>query len=52
MDINKLLALFGKEYRDKELVDFFYKDGLDIVKEIRHIKLHMNNVMKQDNVNI
>lgn len=35
MDINKLISLFGKEYRDSELVEFFQKDGLDIVKEVQ-----------------
>ncbi|MDN5100113.1 hypothetical protein O8C83_04715 [Aliarcobacter butzleri] len=35
MDINKIILLFGKEYRDKELVEFFQKDELDIVKEIK-----------------
>lgn len=35
MDINKLIALFGKECRDKGLVDFFYKDGFNIVKEVQ-----------------
>lgn len=35
MEIDKIVSLFGKEYRDKELVQFFQKDGLDIVKEVQ-----------------
>ncbi|MGE0052391.1 MAG: hypothetical protein AB7S49_12805 [Arcobacter sp.] len=35
MDINKVISLFGKEYRDSELVEFFQKDGLDIVKNVQ-----------------
>lgn len=35
MDIHKLVSLFGKEYRDKALVEFFQQDGLDIVKEVQ-----------------
>jgi hypothetical protein len=35
MDINKLITLFGKEYRDKELVEFFQQDRFDVVKEVQ-----------------
>ena len=35
MNIYKLISLFGKEYKDKELIEFFKQDGLDIVKEIK-----------------
>lgn len=35
MDIYKLIDLFGKEYRDKELVDFFKQDGFDVIEKIQ-----------------
>jgi hypothetical protein len=41
MDIHQLIALFGKEYRDKELVEFFQQDNFDIVKDVQ-------NYMKTD----
>ncbi len=35
MDIDKLIELFGKEYRDKKLVDFFKENGFDVVKSVQ-----------------
>jgi len=36
MDIYNLINLFGKEYRDKELVEFFKQDGFDVVTSIQN----------------
>ena len=35
MDIYNLIELCGKEYRDKELVDFFKKNGFDVEKSVQ-----------------
>jgi len=35
MDIEKVFLMFGKEYKDKELNNFFKQDGLDIIKEVK-----------------
>lgn len=34
MNIDKLIKLCGKEYRDKELVDFFKENNFDVVKSV------------------
>lgn len=35
MEIDKLLTFFGKEYKNKELNEFFRQDSLDLTKEIQ-----------------
>ncbi len=34
MDIYKLIGLFGKESKDKELIDFFEKESINILKKL------------------
>ena len=35
MEINKLISLFGKEYKNKEFIEFFSNDDFDIVADVK-----------------
>lgn len=45
MNIDKLIKLFGKEYRDKELVNYFKQNNFDILKAVQK---YMKSTIYQD----